>query len=268
MTLNDIAQLTSDVLSAVLIVKLLSLRLHSVYRIFCYFLVFDLFASLISFTEAYIHNPRLDYRITWICLRVVAWILSLSMVYALLNAVLVTFPGVLRLSRRLLNVTLIAVGVLALVTANLDSSISGSSGFLSNFVDPIGKAVRATLDVERAICSVALLMLVVVLTFILWFPVPLPRNLAMFSFGFVVYFAAKTGLLLTRGWWSRESFRVVSDTVPFILAGCYACLIMFITQRGETTPVKLGHSWQSQDQDRLLAQLESMNAALLRGARR
>jgi hypothetical protein len=268
MTLNDVAQLTSDVLSAILIIKLLSLRLHTVYRIFCIFLAFDLFASVISFTESYIHDPRLDYRITWICLRVVAWILSLSMVYALLNAVLVTFPGVLRFSRRLLNVTLVVVGVLGLLTANLDSSVSGSSGFLSNFVDPIGRAVRATLDVERAISSVALLMLIIVLTFILWFPVPLPKNLAMFSFGFVVYFAAKTGLLLTRGLWSRESFHIVSDTVPFILAGCYAYLIVFITERGEATPVRLGHSWQAQEQDRLLAQLESMNAALLRGARR
>jgi hypothetical protein len=268
MNWSAIAEATSDILSIVLIVRLLSLRLHHVYRIFCAFLVFDIVSSLIGLGEQLFHNPRFDYRITWISLSIVGWIVSLCLVYGLLQAILGGLPGILRFSRKLLNITFISVLVLSILTIKLDAAVSGTSGYLSGFVDPIGWAVRIAFGLERVVSTVALLVLLVILAFVLWFPVQMPRNLAVFSVGLVIYFAANTGLMLTRGFWSRESLLLVSNLIAFILAACYAYWTIFITREGEVTRVRMGHGWDLVKQERLIGQLEAMNASLVRAARR
>jgi hypothetical protein len=252
----------------VLSVRLLSLRLHSIYRIFCIFLAFDLFFSVVSWLEELIHNPRLDYRITWISLSVIGWILSLCLVYGLLQAILAGLPGILRFSRKLLNVTFIAVVVVTLLTMRIDVAVAGASGYLTGFVDPVGKAVRIAFDLERVISTVALFVLLLILVFVLWFPVQMSRNLAIFSIGFVIYFAAKTGLMLTRGFWSQQSLLLASNLIAFTLTACYAYWTIFITREGESTSVRIGHRWDTGQQQRLIGQLEAMNASLLRAARR
>ncbi len=209
---------TAMSLSIILIARLLTLRLHKVYRVFCAFLVLDLIASFHCFLEALIHDPRLDYRLTWIGLRVVAWILSLWMVYGLLHATLEGLPGILRFSRKLLNITFLSVMVLGLLTVRAGYGEFRKSFFRAGYVIRIGRAVKETFDLERVISTVALLVLVLILGFVLWFPVQMPRNLAVFSAGFVVYFAAKTSLLLTRGIWSRRAFRYV-EHVDHVLPG-------------------------------------------------
>lgn len=268
MNWTSVAEVTSDILSVVVIVRLLSLRLHHVYRIVCAFLAFDLVSSIIGHIEGLLHNPKLDYRITWIGLSVVGWILLLWMVYGLLQAVLATLPGILRLSKKLLNVTFVSVVVVTLLTSRVDAEFSGPTGFLSGVVDPVGRAVRIAFDLERIISTVALLVLIFILGFVLWFPVRMPRNLVILSIGLVVYFGANTALMLTRGLWSVETLAVASNVIAFILSACYACWAIGITREGETIPVRIGHSWDSGQQQRLVGQLEAMNAALLRSARR
>lgn len=242
--------------------------MHSIYRIFCAFLIFDLLSSVISFAEDAFHNPRYDYRITWICLSVVGWVLSLCMVYGLLQAILAGLPGILRFSRRLLNIIFVSAVVLSLLSVRLDVEVSGSSGYLAGFVDPIGRAVRIAFDLDRVISTVALLVLLAMLLFVLWFPVRMPRNLVIFSIGFVIYFAANTSLMLTRGMWSKQSLYLVSNVIGFILCACYASWAIFITRQGELTTVRIGHGWHRGEQERLVGQLEAMNASLLRAAAR
>lgn len=268
MNWTRIAEVTSDILTVVVIVRLLGLRLHHVYRILCAFLSFDLVSSLVGDVERLLHNPSLDYRITWIALSVVGWVLSLFMVYGLLQAILASLPGILRLSKKLLNVTFVSVVIVTLLTSRIDAAFSGPTGFLSGIVDPVGRAVRVAFDLERIISTVALLVLLSILGFVLWFPVRMPRNLVILSIGLVIYFAANSALMLTRGLWSVETVSVVSNVIAFILSACYACWAIAITRDGETTPVRIGHSWDSGQQERLVGQLEAMNASLLRSARR
>ena len=248
--------------SSDLIVRLSVLRLRSVYRVFCVFLAFELLASFITLFEALAQNPRFDYRLTWIGLRIIAWILSLWMVYALLEAALATLPGILRFSRRLLNSTFVVAIAIALVTVKPEySALSAPAG-------PIQRAVRITFELERIISMTALLALIAILAFVLWFPVQMPRNLAVFSVGFLIYFAAKTGLLLAYTFWSPQSADLFSNAVIFILAACFAYWTFFINSAGEKAPVRMGHSWHLSEQQRLLSQLEAMNSALARAPRR
>jgi hypothetical protein len=186
----------------------------------------------------------------------------------LLQAILAGLPGIRNFSRKLMTITFLSVVVISLLTIRLDIAVSGSTGYLSRTVDKVGKLVRIAFDLDRVISTVALLVLLVIVGFVLWFPVQMPRNLAVFSIGFVTYYAAYTGLLLTRGLWSRSSMELVSNVTLSIIVACYAYWTFFITPEGEKVTVRMGHAWQPGEQKQLIGQLEAMNAALLRAARR
>ncbi len=264
MNWSRIAQTISDVLAIALIIRFLILRLHTVYRVFCLFLLWDLFTSSVAFAEAFAHNPHLDYRITWICTRTIAWALSLWMVYALLQAMLTKLPGILRISRRVLNVTFLVAIVLALLTAQAEYFGPGRA----EATNSIRRALVIVFVSERVIAMAALLVLLSMLAFVLWFPVSMPRNLVVFSVGFVVYFAAKTALLLARSYLSPDSATLFSNILDIVLGACLACWLLFINAEGETAVVTVGHKWHPKEQQRLVGELQAMNTALSRAARR
>lgn len=257
-----IAQDVNVALCIALIIRLLVLRLHRIYRIFCLFLLSELLGSVIASLKHLLPEWLPDYRIIWIVADSVIWICTLWTVYALLDAVLTNLPGILGFSRKLLNGAFISAGILAMLTARPEYSVSGAAAF----PDPIARAVGIVFVLDRVLSTVALLVLVSILGFLLWFPVEVSKNLIVFSTGFIVYFAAKTALLLASSVWSHESLRLVSNLLMFISGACFAYWTMFIRPQGETVPVRIGHSWHVREQERLIGQLEAINAALLRSA--
>jgi hypothetical protein len=263
MSVTHIEQSVSNVLALILILRLLSFKLHRVYRVFCAFLGLELLASAVILVESVMHSAALDYRVTWLAMRPATWVLSLWMVYELLDAILGKFTGILRASRVVLNITFLASIALALLTVKGEFD-----SFSSANLSLIGKSINAALVLERVISTVALLVLTVILAFILWFPVEMPRNLSVFSFGFVMYFASKTGLLLATSYWMHGVTRTASDLVTFILASCFTYWILFINPAGEKKKVRFGHGWETGEQAHYLMQLEAMNSALIRAGRR
>ena len=264
MNLTDTAQYISDGLELALVIRLLLLRLHGVYRVFCAFLLFDLFSSAVFFVTAHLRQPQLDYIIVWITLRPLAWILSLWMVYALLDSILANLPGILRLSRKILNGVFIAALLLALFTAEPEYSASG----LAASPHAINRLLGLGFVLERAISSAALLALLAMLIFIWWFPVQMPRNLAVFSAGFAAFFATTTSVWLAHTYVSHLQVGFVSQVEVVLHAACFAYWLLALNRAGETKPVRLGHSWGPAEQQRLVGQLEAMNDALLRASRR
>jgi len=264
MSVTDIAQYISDALALALVIRLLTLRLHKVYRVFCAFVLFDLFSSAVFFATRSLRHPHVDYRLAWMAMRPVAWVLSLWVVYALLSAVLGQLPGVWRLSRKLVFFSFLGALVIALLTAEPEYLASG----LAVSADPIDRAVAFVFVMERVMFMAAILMLLAMLAFILWFPVQMPRNLAVFTIGFTVFFSTTTALLLGRTYIPRASLWLFSDVATFMLAACYVYWLILINRAGETKRVRIGHSWGPTEQQRLVGQLEAMNQALLRASRR
>jgi hypothetical protein len=261
------AQYVSDFLALVLIIRLAAIRvrLPGVYRIFVVFLAFQLLDSLLSLAlYAFRHQFHLDYRLLWMAFQIISWVLSLWMVYALLSEILKSLPGILRFSRVVLNVIFALAILLVLLTVLPEYSAAGGA----KFPDPIDRFLIAFFVLNRAVAMAALLVLACILAFILWFPVQMHQNLAVFSVGLVVYFAVKVALLLARSYLSHESTHLLSTTMAFVVAACFAYWIVFITAHGQAIQVRWGHSWRLEEQRRLMTQLESMNTALLRAARR
>jgi hypothetical protein len=264
MNWTQVASGLSDILSLALVIRLFLLRLHSAYRVFCAFLLFEIATETITFLQRYAAiGKTLDYRITWLLAQTVGWVLSIWMVYALLHAILENLPGILRFSRRVLKIALPISVLTALIVAGPEYIASGASGV----GDPINKVVSIALIISRIVSTICVLSLLFSLLFILWFPVRMPRNLALFSAGLAVYFAAKTFLLLFLSFWSHESRSSVSNVVTLILCTCLAYWLTFLNRSGEFVQVTLGHSWGREKQTGLLKDLEHLNAVLGRAGR-
>src|SRR5689334_23690375 len=120
------AQYVSDILALLLIIRLAAIRvrLPGVYRVFVAFLVFQLLDSLAGLA-LYAFDLSLDYRLLWMPLQAISWVLSLWMVYALLSEILKLLPGILRFSRVALNVIFTLAIVLALLTVLPEYSAAG-----------------------------------------------------------------------------------------------------------------------------------------------
>ncbi len=268
------AQYATETLAIVLILRLLSLRdkREGVYVVFAFFLAFQLASTTGYLFLSHWFGEKLDYRVVWIISAIVGWLVSLWLVYSLAKALLAGLPGVYRFSRIFLNSVFPLAVVGALLTVRWEYAITGAG----LYADPIERFVTVGSVMDRAISMAALFVLVVILAFILWFPVKMPRNLAIISIGLVVYFGSKTGLTLLRnyavpGTISRSSQywrEVLSVGVSLVVICCFLYWIIFIDPKGQTAQVRMGHSWRSSEQGKLIQQLEALNLALLRNSQR
>ena len=200
MNWSQLAQYSTEVLPLLLIVRLLALRirLRSVYALFCAFLGFQ---SLLSVTLVLLRQMRsalaaahFDYRLYWICTATILWVLSIWLVYSLVDSILRSFPGILRFSRMFLNVILVLALAIGLMTIKPEISASG----VENHGSAVARWYMTWVVLDRVISMTCALILLAVLAFILWFPVKMPRNLAVLSVGLVIYFGLKTAVRLSQ----------------------------------------------------------------------
>lgn len=255
----------SDFLSVLLVIKLVRLKLHSAYRVFCAFLLFEILSESFVFLERFtVLNNLMDYRITWLIVHLGSWTLSFGIVYALLRDILANLPGILRFARRILNVALPVSALIALVSARVEYSASVAPSLTSN----LDYVVSVALVLERLVATIAVLVLLVMLAFILWFPVKMPRNLAVFSIGFSVYFSVKATLILIHDFWAQNKYPLMDEGMALILCICLAYWITFLNKAGEQAPVIVGSRWQEGRQAELFNNLEHINATLARSGRR
>jgi hypothetical protein len=270
-----IVQCIDLALGILLIIRLFSTRLYRTYKLFCSFLITDL-----SVSALYILNQLFGlfsshvYFVCWLILKPVIWLFTLLMVYSLLEKILVQLPGLLRLSRRILHLVFLIALVIGLVSARYEYSAPGFAA-TAKAKKFIIQCWTTEMVLDRVVASTVLLCLIAITAFLRWFPVRIPRNLAAFSVGFAVYFTAMTVLLLTRSLWPNEALKIVTEVLKVfnLLMGsvsgiCFAFWIFLLSPAGEFIPSTMAIQRQPQEQERLIAQLELINDALLKAARR
>jgi len=263
------AQYATEILAIVLVFRLLWLRerREGIYYIFIAFLLVETFQSLLYFAYTKWAVNQIDYRLLWLCFTAFLSLFSLWLVYALAKAVLAELPGILRFSRTLLNVAFPLAIVIAFSTAKSEYWLLLRGG---RVIEPMDRLMRICSVADRGISMAAALLLLIILAFILWFPVKMSKNLAIFSIGFVVYFASKTGLELIHLYskLGAKAITILSTVDSVILILCLLYWIFFIGAQGQTAQVRIGHSWRVAEQAKLLEQLESLNGVLMRSSQR
>ncbi len=119
---------------------------------------------------------------------------------------------------------------------------------------------------EGAVDSMVALFLVAATLFLLWFPVEVPRNVAIITGGFVFYlFQHWAGLLLV------NLYPKSAHGIGAVLSSLDAAVLLFwlaaIRSKGESTIEVTGHRWNPEEAQRLLKQLDAINTRLEQTAR-
>ncbi len=295
MEFKDILFWANAGLTLVLMVRLVRLNLRGVFRQFLFLLLADLLVLCLTSAmkiEGSWVRYHLDYRVVYRLSVALETAITVWIVFALLRSIMLRFPGILKLSRRVLAATVLVAVCLGLVLVGVQSRLDKTAvakakkeemtkdrdaqrkelenakvaPTSSAKEDQLFSSVYQTMTVDQTVSTVLLLSLVAMLLFLLWFPVDVPRNTVIFSAGYLIFFAVKSLSLFFR-YFSSEALPSINVSIQLVTAACYLYWLFFLTLGGETAPVRLGHRWKPQEQERLLVQLDAINATLLRSAR-
>ena len=188
--------------------------------------------------------------IVWVC-----YILVITELYSL---VLAEYKGIATFGRYTLAVALGLAVLLAGSTLVFDLS-SQAEKF------PILLAVFAT---ERWVISSLVILLIIITAVLLWFPMPLSRNVVVHSLVYFLYFLSKALALFFRNIVGPTAIDLMNTVVMCTAAACLMIWLVFLNREGERRVVKNRIQWNLDAQERLLSQLDSINASLLRSARK
>jgi hypothetical protein len=264
-------------LGIALIVRLFSIRLQKAYGFFCGYLIADLAGSIAWILyRPFAVISNFTYWYIWLATRPVAWVFTLLTIYFLLEKTLVQLPGLLRLSKRILHGVFLLALLVGLLSAWYEYTGPGVRIFSEQFSSFqqgqfLIQCWMIELIFDRVIASAALLSLLGIMGFLFWFPITIPRNLAVFSVSFTVYFAAMTTFLLFRSLWPDSSLQraiKATEIVSFLISGisgaCYAFWIYYLSPEGEAVASQLAIQRKPHEQERLITQLELINKALIK----
>ena len=245
----------STVAAGLTAIKLLKTGLFQRYPAFFASLIvpIPLFASLMFI------KPSSDrYFFIWRATQPVEWFFYIAMVFELYRIILARHKGLYSLGRWamyagiFISVTISALTLLPHITPQMPQRSKGMAYFTA---------------AERGVdCSLAIFLLFMM--FLLsWYAVPLCRNVVVHAVIYTVFFLSSTLGLLLHSVFGKNNADALNTGIMAVSSVCMLAWFFLLSRRGEEVRVKL--PWIGPEQEeRILSQLDSMNAALLRTARK
>jgi hypothetical protein len=249
---EDILWLANTVGYVAVAIRIVGARLARVYPGFFVYVVFRVLRSGVL----RLLNPSASaYGWMWLYTEPLVWILFGYATFELSAIALRDYRGLASLSRKTLLAGLSVCLVASLATLVVD--LSQSRGDF-----PLLLAANLA---RRAIWSTLTLYLLLLAGFLLWFPVPISRNLLLHTVLLSLYSLAGTATLFVRNLLGPS---VVSPVSTALLAVYGLCLIgwLGLTRAGERRPAGMRPHWRPETERHLLDQLSALNTSLARSA--
>jgi hypothetical protein len=275
-------------LSALLAVSLWTRGLARLYPVFTFFLAYGALRSLFVAT---VPLRGSNYAYFFIVTELVQMTLYILMLLELYSLVFDKFNGIRIASRWTLS---LALGVSILLSAaSLAPEMAASEKRKADAVEsakkkqaatpekrppdagqkpaPGGQDYRWLLDLfmisERGILLALVLMIIGMSAFLAWYPIELPRNVVVHSMVFAAFFISKAIIILYR---NIGHYQVGLEWRCAVMVVGVVCLFIWmggLRKAGEAATIKVGHLWNRENEEELVAQLKGINAALGRLAR-
>lgn len=231
---------------ASLCIRMWLIGLHKTYINFFRYLILEFFQALIPLFVP-LRSPL--YRDLFILSRVLIVIFCTLIVFELYTVILGNLEGIAGIARRYIKVALAIAVALSLLPLGFEKSPHTPMIYLSLF--------------ERLILSTLVVLVLLVSAFLVYYPVPLARNVIAYLAGYALYFPTIATMVLFQNlgyFWNREK----SNIDMGVAVACQIFWLFALSRKGENKRVVVGHQWNPGDDQRLLAQLEAINASLLR----
>jgi hypothetical protein len=243
----------SIVANATAALRLYQLDLNRVYRFFFAYLVF---ATSRSLTLLPFDVRGGFYGIVYLATLPILWVFYILVVLELYSLVLQNYSGIYSLGRWTLYGALlfsVAVSILTLIPS---------------WGHETSRLMFWSTTVERGVVFSLVIFLLLILIFLSRYPLELNRNVIVHCIVYTIFFLGVSMTIFVRNVVGVEVRREVNNVVLVISAACYVMWIFFLTRGGESRIVKLHHSWTGVDEQRLIDQLNNINATLLKAARK
>lgn len=241
------------VANATAALRLYQLDLYRVYRFFFAYLVLTTARSLVLLPFNVRENT---YGLIYLATLPILWLFYILVVLELYSLVLQNYSGIYSLGRWTLYGALffsVTVSVLTLIPS---------------WGNETSRLLFWCTTVERGVDFSLVIFLLLILIFLSRYPVALNRNIIVHCIVYTVFFLGMSMTILVRNVVGHELMRQLNHVLQVISAACYLVWIFFLTRAGESRITMLRHNWSPDDEQRLIEQLNNINATLLRAARK
>ena len=222
-------------------------------RVYVYFFSYLLLVLFESAVLALVGYGTVAYGYVWMATEVLSLCFYTLIVLECYDSVLRDLGGIATISRRYIKITLGIAVISALLLLGLERTPRTVFQYFY------------TLD--RTIISSLVMFVLLINIFLVYYPIPLNRNVIVYSVGYAVYFLTKAAALFARNV-SDELQRQISAVLIAVSTACLIFWAFTLNRRGESKTVVIGHKWRAGDEERLLSQLKEINASLGRAARK
>lgn len=233
-----------------LCIKLWYNGLYKLYIFFCVYLVLELAQG---FLPVLVPINRPFYRTGYVASEGLIVCSYAMVVLELYSVVLRDLRGIAGIARRYIKVTLGLAILISLLPLQIERAPTTLTGYL--FI------------LERPVLSSLVVFILLISAFLVYYPIPLGWNAVAYLIGYAVFFLTATMVALFQNlgyFWNR----VLSSVSMGVFLLCIAFWLITLSRQGENKRVVVGHQWNPDDDERLLEQLQAINASLLRGKRR
>jgi hypothetical protein len=263
--LGYVAWITIAALFA-LYLRLRQQRLHRIYRAFGFFLLFRASRELALATlpplwyglhhTAYARLGNNVYAWGWVLTEPVILFLQVLVVLELYSLVFQNYKGIASLGRWTVLAGLTIAVALSSLTLPAELSQSRERFTVLRWYFVVGRGLDASL----------VIFLLLITAFLAWFPVPLNRNVILYSMVYALYFITATLSQLAYnllGIAARNAVDAAHDGMELLCLGLW---IAFLNRTGEERKVVALHAWTPQREEHLMGQLAAINGSLARSA--
>jgi hypothetical protein len=224
------------------------------YRCYPVFFAYFIFRIPNSIWPLLLSTSSAEYQKLWICTDVVVLTFYILLVKELYRLVLDKYRGLYTLGRWAMYVAMvIAVTISAL---SLIPKIKPATPQTS-------KVMTYVIAADRGVNTALVIFVVLLLLFLSRYPVRLSRNVRIYAVIYSVFFLSNTFVLLMRTLFGRHMIDEVNVALMAVTAICVVAWLILLTPQGaevRTQAVTIEPHYEH----RLLTQLDSFNAALLK----
>jgi hypothetical protein len=237
----------------VLLYRLLHFKL---YRIYLSLFLYWLLQALPSVALMAIPLASREYAYVYWGAQTLNVLMAVFVVQDLYRIALFEHPALASFARRTVLAAMAIAAAVALSGIRLDfTMLPGQYPDIHRF-----------LTFERSMNFLTLLFLLIVSALLLWFPIRVRRNIAVYISGFVLFSASRSfGLLLYN--LRPQDGRLISTVLLGLTLLCLLIWIAGIQPEGELVTATPGYRSNPETMHRLSRQLDSINAALTRFVR-
>lgn len=247
--------LVNSVLSAVLVVRLCLLKLASTYRFFVISFAVSVVLSVAGLTLD-VNSPT--YAQVWKATEPVRWLLNTLIVLELCSLIFKEYRGIQVLGRRAIYASVVVSVFVSLI-------ILAPTWRHSN--QPI-LAVPRFLMVERGVDSALVLLLLLLLVLLAVLPIPLSRNVVVHIILYATYFLASSLGIFIANLTSLQTSMLINTCLMGVSTLCLLAWIVLLSRAGESKVAVFAKPLPAAYEQRLVEQLTSINATLLRASSR